>query len=147
MKPLCLLLPVLILIGCSTGEADEASDVDARLNDMALSALAQLDGDIRVAGLVDEVEVIRDAAGIAHIYASNQEDLFFAQGFVAAQDRLWEIDIWRRYAEGRAAEIMGPERFQTDRLYRLMKYRGSRKEDLDSYHPEAEKIFSSFASG
>ncbi len=85
MKSLRLLLPVLVLIGCSTGEADEASDVDARLNDMARSALAQLDGDIRVAGLANEVEVIRDAAGIAHIYASNQEDLFFAQGFVAVK--------------------------------------------------------------
>ena len=147
MKALRLLLPVLILTGCSTAEGDGTSDVSARLDDMARSALAQLDGDIRLAGLGDEVQVVRDPAGIAHIYASNQEDLFFAQGFVAAQDRLWEIDVWRRYAEGRAAEIVGPERFQTDRLYRLMKYRGSRTDDLDSYHPDAESIFSSFADG
>ena len=147
MKALCLLLPTLILTGCSTAESDGASGPDALLADMARDVLAQLDGDIRVAGLGDEVEVIRDPSGIAHIYASNQEDLFFAQGFVAAQDRLWEIDVWRRYAEGRAAEIVGPERFETDRLYRLMKYRGSQQEDLDSYHPEAESIFASFAAG
>lgn len=121
--------------------------MDARLNEMARNSLSQLDGDIRLAGLGSEVQVIRDPAGIAHIYANNEEDLFFAQGFVAAQDRLWEIDIWRRYAEGRAAEIVGPERFKTDRLYRLMKYRGSRTEDLDSYHPEADDIFTSFAAG
>ena len=114
---------------------------------MARAALSQLDGDIPVEGLRDEVRVIRDPAGIAHIYANNTEDLFFAQGFVAAQDRLWELDVWRRYAEGRAAEIVGPERFATDRLYRLMKFRGSRKDDLASYHPEAENIFASFASG
>jgi penicillin amidase len=140
---LCLVIPILIFTGCSTGEGG----VEAQLDEMALSALSQLDGDIRVAGLRDEVQVIRDPAGIAHIYANNTEDLFFAQGFVAAQDRLWEIDVWRRYAEGRAAEIVGPERFETDRLYRLMKYRGSRQEDFDSYHPEAERIFASFADG
>jgi penicillin amidase len=147
VKPLSLLIPVLILAGCTAGADDGASDVQARLTDMANSVLAQIDGDIRVPGLGSDVEVIRDASGIAHIYASNQEDLFFAQGFVAAQDRLWEIDVWRRYAEGRASEIVGPERFETDRLYRLMKYRGSRTEDLASYHPDAEAIFSSFASG
>ena len=147
MKSLFLILPVFILAGCSTGEGDGASRVDARLNEMARSSLSQLDGDIRVTGLHNEVQVIRDPAGIAHIYANNQEDLFFAQGFVAAQDRLWEIDVWRRYAEGRASEIVGPERFETDRLYRLMKYRGSRSEDLASYHPEAERIFASFADG
>ena len=147
MKSLFLILPVFILAGCSTGEGDGASSVDARLNEMAHSSLSQLDGDIRVTGLRNEVQVIRDPAGIAHIYANNQEDLFFAQGFVAAQDRLWEIDVWRRYAEGRASEIVGPERFETDRLYRLMKYRGSRSEDLASYHPEAERIFASFADG
>ena len=147
MKSLSLALTVFILTGCSTGEGDGASGVDARLNEMARSALSQLDGDIRVTGLRNEVQVIRDPAGIAHIYANSTEDLFFAQGFVAAQDRLWEIDVWRRYAEGRAAEIVGPERFETDRLYRLMKYRGSRTEDLASYHPEAERIFASFADG
>jgi penicillin amidase len=147
VKSLALLLPVVILTACSTGEGDGASGVDARLNEMARSSLSQLDGDIRVAGLRNEVQVIRDPAGIAHIYANNTEDLFFAQGFVAAQDRLWEMDVWRRYAEGRAAEIVGPERFKTDRLYRLMKYRGSRTEDFASYHPEAERIFASFANG
>ncbi len=147
MKALSLLLPVLVLAGCSTADDSGPSDVQARLNDMAGNVLAQIDGEIRVPGLGDYVEVIRDPAGIAHIYASNQEDLFFAQGFVAAQDRLWEIDVWRRYAEGRASEIVGPERFETDRLYRLMKYRGSQEEDLDSYHPDAGAIFSSFAAG
>ncbi len=147
MKSLSLLLPVLVLSGCGAGESDEGSTVEARLEAMAHDALAQIDGDVRVPGLRDAVEVIRDPAGIAHIYANNQDDLFFAQGFVAAQDRLWEIDVWRRYAEGRASEIVGPERFKTDRLYRLMQYRGSRTDDLDSYHPDAESIFSSFASG
>lgn len=147
MQARILLLTTLVLAGCSAGEADDPGDLASRLEDMARAALSQIDGEISLPGLQAEVEVIRDAAGIAHIYAGNTEDLFFAQGFVAAQDRLWEMDVWRRYAEGRAAEIVGPEHVHTDRLYRLMKYRGSRSADLDNYHPEAERIFSAFAAG
>ncbi|MDH3424048.1 MAG: penicillin acylase family protein, partial [Gemmatimonadota bacterium] len=147
MQARILLLATLVLVGCSAGDGDDAQDPLIRLDDMARAALSQIDGEISVPGLQGEVEVIRDAAGIAHIYAGNTEDLFFAQGFVAAQDRLWEMDVWRRYAEGRASEIVGPERVHTDRLYRLMKYRGSRGADLDSYHPEAERIFAAFAAG
>lgn len=147
MKAQALLLTVFVAAGCGVEEGGDALDASAQLQDMARDALSQIDGELAVPGLHAEVEVIRDEAGIAHIYAQNTEDLFFAQGFVAAQDRLWEMDVWRRYAEGRASEIVGPERFETDRLYRLMGYRGSKSADYDSYHPEAERIFSAFAAG
>src|SRR3989454_317208 len=74
----------------------------------ARAALAQTSGRIELAGLTKPVEVIRDSWGVAHIYAQTQEDLFFAQGFVAAQDRLWQMEIWRRTGEGRLAEVLGP---------------------------------------
>jgi penicillin amidase len=71
--------------------------------------LAQLDGEIPLAGLKQPVEVARDRWGVPHIYAQNQDDLFFAQGFVAAQDRLFQIDMWRRIGLGETAEILGEQ--------------------------------------
>jgi penicillin amidase len=53
------------------------------------------------------VEVLRDTWGVPHIHAKSTEDLFFAQGFVVAQDRMWQLEIWRRNAEGRLAEVLG----------------------------------------
>ncbi|NIP57371.1 MAG: penicillin acylase family protein, partial [Gemmatimonadetes bacterium] len=141
---LALILPVVAAVGaCEARVADRQT----QLQDLARQSLSRIEGEIRLPGLTEEVDVIRDPWGIAHIYANNLHDLFFAQGFVAAQDRLWQIDVWRYYAQGRASEIVGPERFETDRLYRLMKYRGPRDEDFASYHPEADRIFTAFAEG
>ena len=63
---------------------------------MAESVLAQTTGTLKLKGLQKAVKILRDEWGIAHIYAETQDDLFFAQGFVAAQDRLWQMDLWRR---------------------------------------------------
>src|SRR4029453_3165546 len=89
----------------------------------AKAVLAQLDGKIVLAGLEEPVEVLRDAWGIPHIYAQNQHDLFFAQGFVAAQDRLFQLDLWRRIGRGDTAEIFGEEAIEADRFARLVRYR------------------------
>src|SRR2546430_14212309 len=79
----------------------------AELLDSARGRLAQLDGTISVPGLDSVVEVRRDRWGVPHIYAKTQQDLFFAQGFVAAQDRLWQMEMWRRIAAGRSAGVRG----------------------------------------
>src|SRR5688572_13721990 len=76
---------------------------------LARASLARIDGTIAVRGLRDTVDVIRDRWGVPHIYARNTEDLFVAQGFVHAQDRLWQMDMYRRTYEGKLAEIMGRE--------------------------------------
>ncbi|MFQ6046571.1 MAG: penicillin acylase family protein, partial [Gemmatimonadales bacterium] len=117
------------------------------LDDLARSSLSQLDGEIMLPGLLNEVEVLRDPWGIAHIYANTVEDLFFAQGFVAAQDRLWQLEIWRRVGEGRLAEIVGPEVIERDRLARLLEYRGDMAAEWTSYHPDAERIVAAFVRG
>jgi acyl-homoserine lactone acylase PvdQ len=80
----------------------------ADLKSIARQSLAKLDGDFNVAGLREPVEIIRDKWGVTHIYAKNEVDLFFAQGYVAAQDRLWQLYMWRMEHEGRLAEILGP---------------------------------------
>src|SRR2546428_11002588 len=79
----------------------------AELLDSARGRLAQLDGTITVSGLDSVVEVRRDRWGVPHIYAKTQQDLFFAQGFVAAQDRLWQMEMWRRVGGGRVGEGIG----------------------------------------
>lgn len=77
------------------------------LRSAAASALPVLDGDLQVAGLSAPVTVQRDAHGVPHIDAATQADLFMAQGYVTAQDRLWQMDTFRRNSEGRLAEILG----------------------------------------
>ncbi|HWN44489.1 MAG TPA: penicillin acylase family protein, partial [Thermoanaerobaculia bacterium] len=104
-------------------------------------------GRLAVAGLSRPVTVLRDTWGIPHIYAETQDDLFFAQGFVAAQDRLFQMEIWRRTAEGRLAEILGPAAVERDRVARLLRYRGDMDAEYASYAPDARQIIESFVRG
>jgi penicillin amidase len=121
---------------------------DPRLRALAQESLATIAGEIKVPGLRDRVEVIRDTWGVPHIYAQNTDDLFFAQGYVMAQDRLWQMDQWRREREGRMAEILGPPAVDRDRQARLLKYRGPMDErEWTSYHPEGRRIFEAYANG
>src|SRR5947207_14989294 len=113
----------------------------------AKAALAQHAGTIIVRGLAEPVEVLRDTWGVPHIYAKSTEDLFFAQGFVVAQDRMWQLEMWRRNGEGRLAEILGPQYVTRDKFARLLAFRGNWGEEFRKYHPEGRKIFESFAAG
>jgi len=118
------------------------------LKALARQSLAKIDGQLSVRGLKQNVEVIRDRWGVAHIYAQNTDDLFFAQGYVTAQDRLWQMDWWKRTREGRLAEVVGATAFERDRQARLMKYRRPLDDaEWTSYHPEAKRIFTAYAAG
>ncbi len=86
----------------------------------ALTALPQLDGTITAKGLSSPVTVLRDAHGVPSITASSLEDLFFAQGYVTAQDRLWQMDMSRRFAAGELAAILGSDYVQTDIAQRVL---------------------------
>jgi penicillin G amidase len=121
---------------------------DPRLHDLARQSLAQIDGHLDVHGLREPVEVIRDRWGIPHIYARNTDDLFFAQGYVQSQDRLWQMEMWRRFNAGRLAEILGPSAVEHDRLMRLVQFQGPwDDEEFNSYHPEGRRIFTAFVNG
>ena len=138
---------VMLVAGVGCSQPVELTGPDL-LRQMAVDSLSQVDGELQLPGLQDEVEVLRDQWGVAHIYAKNTDDLFFTQGFVAAQDRLWQLDMWRRYAEGRSSELEGPDRFRTDVLYRLIKFREQESEaEWTSYHPEGKRILTAFANG
>jgi penicillin amidase len=117
------------------------------LRDEAVKRLAQIDGELRVPGLDRAVEVRRDRWGVPHIYARTQHDLFFAQGFVAAQDRLWQMEMWRRQAEGRLAEVLGARAVERDRLARLFRYRGNMDAEWAAYGPDTKSIVSAFVGG
>src|ERR1700682_3866033 len=100
-----------------------------------------------VPGLKQPVEVLRDRWGVAHIYAKNVEDLFLAQGFVAAQDRLFQMDTWRRVAVGETAAVVGSKGVEGDRFARLLKYRGPLDKEWTSYARDTRRIATAFTRG
>jgi penicillin G amidase len=87
------------------------------------ATLPELDGDLHLAGLSAPVTVRRDEHGVPHIDAATQEDLFMAQGYVTAQDRLWQMDGFRRNANGELAEVMGPSLVRHDVAQRVLQFR------------------------
>ncbi|MDH6186566.1 penicillin acylase family protein [Polaromonas sp. CG_23.6] len=97
--------------------------------------------------VTQDVEIIRDKFGVSHIYAQNQHDLFFAQGWNAARDRLWQLDQWRRKGEGKMAEQFGPRFASQDRAARLFLFRGNLDAEYASYHPEGKEILTAFSDG
>ncbi len=84
------------------------------------ASLPQIDGQIKVSGLSAEVAVRRDGHGVPHIEAANLDDLFAAQGYVTAQDRLWQMDMTRRYVAGDLSEILGKKTVPHDRVQRIL---------------------------
>lgn len=102
---------------------------------------------IQLDGLTDTVEVIRDEVGINHIYANNQHDLFFAQGYYAAKDRLFQFEIWRRQATGTVAEILGERELKRDIGTRLFKFRGDMDTEMKHYHPDGVEIITAYTDG
>jgi penicillin amidase len=137
-------LAAALLLSLATVMAQPRPDVTG----LARAALAQIDGEIKVPGLRAQVQVLRDTWGVPHITAQSVDDLFFAQGYVMAQDRLWQMEMWRRAGEGRMAEIAGPTAVARDRTARLLKYRGPFDEtEWSSYHPDGKRIFTAYAAG
>lgn len=102
---------------------------------------------LRVAGLQQPVEVVHDPWGISHIFAKNEHDLFFAQGYSAAHDRLFQLEVWRRQATGTTAELLGPRELDRDIGTRLFKFRGDMATELAHYHPHGAAIVGAFVDG
>lgn len=102
---------------------------------------------LRVKGILDKVQVIRDKWGVNHIYANNEHDLFFTQGYCAAKDRLFQFELWRRQATGTLSEILGERELKRDLGTRLFKYRGDMQKELNHYHPHGASIIQSYVDG
>jgi penicillin G amidase len=111
------------------------------------SALPGLDGALAVNGLSASVKVTRDNHGVPTIEASNFEDLFFAQGFVTAQDRLWQMDIMRRFGAGELSEILGEVTLKIDREQRILGLRAAAKKNLQMASARDLSYFEAYARG
>ena len=109
--------------------------------------VAQVSGTIAIDGVSAPVRIVRDTWGVPHIYAQSADDLFFAQGFVQAQDRLFQMDLWRRSVQGRLSEVLGPNFIERDAMTRRMQYRGDMAADWNSYGPDANAIARAFVRG
>ena len=108
-----------------------ANSIKNLIYSFLLILLFNCNSSIHLENLIDEVEVIRDKFGINHIYANNQEDLFFMQGYLAAKDRLFQFEIWRRQATGTVSEVFGKEELERDIGTRLFKFRGNIVNELN----------------
>ncbi len=100
-----------------------------------------------VRGLAQPAQILVDQWGVAHIYAASQRDAFFLQGYNAARDRLWQIDLWRKRGLGRLAESFGPAYVAQDRAARLFLYRGDMAREWAAYGPHAQERAQAFADG
>jgi penicillin amidase len=111
------------------------------------AALPQVDGTILVAGLTQPVAVTRDSLGIPTITAATFDDLFFAQGYVTAQERLWQMDMTRRFASGDLAVILGPDFVDVDREQRILGLRQVAEKAVAAMDPSQRAQFQSYAKG
>lgn len=119
-------------------------DIDAEPTDQTSGATS---GEYAVGGLDHDVEILVDRWGVPHIYAQSRMDAYMAQGFQAARDRLFQIDLWRRRGLGRLSEVLGPGHVAQDRATRLFLYRGDLRAEWLSYSTEAKDIVTAFVTG
>jgi penicillin amidase len=106
-------------------------------------SLPQTSGEVALGGLKEDVEIIRDTYGVPHIYAKNEADLYFALGYAMAQDRLWQMEFYRRLGHGQLSEVLGEELVKVDRFFRMIAAAGLNKKNRD----DLAFIPKSFADG
>lgn len=116
-------------------------------NMVAPKSFPQIDGKIQLEGLDGTVDVYRDNMGIPHIYAATQHDLFFAQGYVHAQDRFWQMDFSRHVGSGRVAELLGSGQLDTDKFLRTLGWARVAEEELKMLSPEHLTVLQAYSDG
>jgi penicillin amidase len=114
---------------------------------VAHSALPQLDGRLQISGLEGPVTVTRDSHGVPAIEAASFTDLFFAQGFVTAQDRLWQMDVMRRYGSGELSEIFGEDTLKVDREQRILGLRAAAKKAIEMASARDRSFLEAYTRG
>jgi penicillin amidase len=111
------------------------------------ASLPQIDGTAQLPGLSAQVAIRRDEHGVPHIEAANLDDLFVAQGYVTAQDRLWQMDMTRRYVAGEIAEVLGKSLVPHDRVQRLLEMRPTAERIVAGLSPRDRRYFDDYARG
>ena len=110
-------------------------------------AFPKTSGEIKVVGLSQQVEVLRDQYGVAHIYAHTPEDLFFAEGYTHAQERFWQMEFQRRVAAGRLSEIFGENTLATDRYLRNFGFHQLAEQAYQMLDPESARVVDAYTAG
>jgi penicillin amidase len=147
MTKLISMFAIALALAAAAHAQSSAQSAPTNLDARAKAALAVIRGTLNVPGLQQTIHVQRDRWGVAHIYAQNEHDLFFAQGLVVAQDRLFQMELWKRSGQGRLAEILGPSYVKRDISARLLRYRGDMDAEYKSYSPDTKEILEAFTSG
>jgi len=114
---------------------------------IVVRGLPQRDGSAVLPGLSAEVTVERDEHGIPHLYAASTDDLFAAQGYLHASERMWQMEVWRRIGAGRLAELFGKDQVDTDRFIRTLGWRRAAERDLAAASPELRRALDAYARG
>jgi penicillin amidase len=136
-KPVIAAVVVLVIVGAFS----------TTFGLLVLRPLPTIDADIRLLGLHERVEVLRDQYGVPHIFAANMHDVFFVQGYVTAQDRLWQMDLYRRAAQGRLAEVLGEPALESDRFMRTIGLGRAAQLDLAVISDEARGSLEAYMEG
>jgi len=110
-------------------------------------SLPQTSGRLRLRGLQGPVEVLRDRWGVPHIYARDVHDLYFAQGFCHAQDRLWQMEFNRRLASGRLSEVLGAATLEVDRMMRRVGLHRAARRDIETADAETRALYDAYVAG
>ena len=111
------------------------------------STQPQISGKLQMNGLQEAVDIVRDAEGVPHIYAKSAHDAYFALGVTHAQDRLWQMEMNRRIAAGRMAEVLGPAALDTDRFLRTLGIRRNAEAIVRNLAPDARAALDAYAEG
>jgi len=116
-------------------------------NTVAQKSFPQIDGEIQLDGLDGAVDIYRDGMGIPHIYASTTHDLFFAQGYVHAQDRFWQMDSWRHIGSGTLSEMFGEGQVETDSFLRTLGWKRVAEQEWEALSPTSREILLAYTDG
>jgi penicillin amidase len=135
LKYVAASLAVVILLSAAAGYA------------LVRRTLPQVSGELRLNGLEKPVKVYRDERGVPHIEADTVQDLYRAQGYVTAQDRLWQMDLTRRATAGRLSEIFGESQIQTDRFLKSLLLDEAATASLGAYTAETRTLLEAYAAG
>ncbi|MGE5462266.1 MAG: penicillin acylase family protein, partial [Syntrophothermus sp.] len=114
---------------------------------VAPESFPQTEGQIQIEGLQGPVNIYRDKMGIPNIYASSQHDLFFAQGYIHAQDRFWQMDTWRHIGSGTLSEMFGKGQVETDSFLRTLGWKQVAEQEYAGLGPESKAILDSYTEG
>ena len=106
-----------------------------------------VEGELKIPELDGQVRIYRDGYGIPHIFATSHHDLFFSQGYVHAQDRFWQMDLWRHTGAGRLSELVGKPMLETDKFLRTLGWERVAREELELLGPEEIAILEAYSAG